>query len=82
MKIQVKVTGIIEDHLPPNSSNPMQLEVSDGVTPLDVVRVLRLPANDRYLIAVNGDVVPHSEHGRFTFSENDAISIMPPLKGG
>jgi ABC-type uncharacterized transport system permease subunit len=30
MKIQVKVTGIIEDHLPPNSSNPMQLEVAGG----------------------------------------------------
>ncbi len=82
MKIQVKVTGIIEDHLPPNSSNPMQLKVADGVTPLDVVRRLRLPANDRYLIAVNGDVVPHSEHGRFALSENDAIAIMPPLKGG
>ena len=82
MKIQVKLTGIIEDYLPPNSSNPVQLEVAGAVTPLDVVRRLRLPANDRYLIAVNGAVVPRSEHSRFTLSDNDAIAIMPPLKGG
>jgi len=71
MKIQVKATGIIEDYLPPNSSNPMQLEVSDGGTPLDVVQRLRLPANDRYLIAVNGNVVPRSEQGKFALREND-----------
>ena len=82
MKIQVKVTGIIEDHLPPNSANPMQLEVTAGVTPLDVVHRLRLPVKDRYLIAVNGEVVPHSEHGKFELSENDSIVIMAPLKGG
>ena len=82
MKIQVKVTGIIEDNLPPNSANPVQLDITAGVTPLDVVHRLRLPAKDRYLIAVNGEVVPHSEHGKFALSENDTIAIMTPLKGG
>lgn len=82
MKIQVKVTGILEDYLPPGGGNPSQLTVGNGVTPMDVVRRLRMPTNDRYLIAVNGNVVPHSEQATFLLSDNDAVSIMPPLKGG
>ncbi len=82
MKIMVKVTGVLEDHLPPNSSNPRELDVKTDATPMDVVRHLRIPAADRYLIAVNGDVVPQSEHASRTLGENDSISIMPPLKGG
>jgi len=78
----VKVTGVLEDHLPPNSSNPRELDVKTDATPMDVVRHLRIPAADRYLIAVNGDVVPQSEHALRTLGENDNISIMPPLKGG
>ena len=82
MRVQVKVTGILEDQLPPGTGNPTVLDVGDGATPLDVVRRLRLPAGDRYLIAVNGDVVPQGEQGTRAMSENDSLSIMPPLKGG
>ena len=82
MKIQVKTTGILDDYLPLNSDNPAELEVKDGVTPMDIVRRLGMPANDKYLIAVNGDVVPQSEHAALTLSENDLVAIMPPLKGG
>jgi len=82
MKIRVKVTGALEDYLPPGSSNPMELSVGDGAYPMDVVRRLRLSTNDRYLIAVNGNVVPQSEQASHALAENDSISIMPPLKGG
>lgn len=82
MKLRVKVTGVLEDYLPNGSSNPMELNVNDGATPMDVVRRLRLSVNDRYLIAVNGDVVPHREQASRVLGENDSVSIMPPLKGG
>ena len=82
MKIKVKATGILEDYLPPNSNNPAQIEVKADVTPMDVVRRLGMPANDRYLIAVNGTVVPQGEHSVFRLSEHDTLAIMPPLKGG
>ena len=82
VKIQVKLTGILEDYLPAGSRNPSELKVGDGVTPTDIIRRLRMPANDRYLIAVNGNVVPQHEQGTFVLSDNDAVSIMPPLKGG
>lgn len=82
MKIKVKTTGILDDYLPPDSDNPTEIEVNEGVTPMEVVRRLGMPANDKYLIAVNGDVVPQSEHTGFTLSEHDTLTIMPPLKGG
>jgi len=82
MKILVKATGILEEYLPPNSSNPIELNMNDGVTPMDVVRRLRMPDNDRYLIAVNGDLVPHDAQEEFMLADNDSIAIMPPLKGG
>ena len=82
MRIQVKTTGILDDYLPPNSNNPTELEVKNGVTPMDIVRRLGMPANDKYLIAVNGNVVPQSEHASLALSENDLVAIMPPLKGG
>ena len=82
MKIQVKTTGILDDYLPPGSGNPMELSMKDNVTPMDVVRRLGMPTNDKYLIAINGDVLPQSEHAGFKLSENDIVAIMPPLKGG
>lgn len=82
VKIQVRLTGALEDYLPPGSGNPSELMLGDGVTPMDVVHRLHMPANDRYLIAVNGSVVPQREQATFLLSDNDAVSIMPPLKGG
>lgn len=82
MKIKVKTSGILEDYLPPNGGNPADLVVDEGVTPVDVLHRLRMPTENRYLIAVNGDVIPMSEHAEFALSENDTIAIMLPLKGG
>lgn len=82
MKIRVKTTGLLDEYLPPNSDNPAEIEVQKNVTPMDVVRRLGMPPGDKYLIAVNGDVVPQSEHAAFRLTENDTLSIMPPLKGG
>ena len=82
MKIQVKTTGILDDYLPPKLGNPAQIDVNENVTPMDVVRRLGMPANDKYLIAVNGDVVPQREHAVLKLSAHDTVAIMPPLKGG
>ena len=82
MKIRVKTTGMLDDYLPANSSNPAEVEVQSDVTPLDVVRTLGMPTGDKYLIAVNGEVVPRSAQDTFRLSQNDTVSIMPPIKGG
>jgi thiamine biosynthesis protein ThiS len=82
MKIAVKLAGALEDHLPPGSSNPTDIEIGADATLLDVLRRLRFPAGERYLIAVNGEVVPQSEHGSRALAQDDSVAIMSPLKGG
>ncbi len=50
MKIRVKTSGILDDYLPANSGNPAEMEVNEGITPMDIVRRLRMPV---------GRAVPH-----------------------
>lgn len=82
MKVRVKTTGLLDEYLPPGSGNPADLAFGDGTTPMDVVLGLGMPADGKYLISLNGEVLPRSEHARRRLSENDTLAIMPPLKGG
>ena len=83
MKIHFKAGGLLVEHLPAASTgNTAQLEVSDGATPLDVMRQLGMPADGNYLVSLNGEVVVISERGTRVLAENDSLAIMPPLKGG
>ena len=62
MKIQFKTGGQFVEHLPRGSSgNTAQLEVADGATPADVMRQLKLPADENYLVSLNGEVVVISQ---------------------
>ena len=83
MKIQFKTGGQFVEHLPRGSSgNTAQLEVADGATPADVMRQLKLPADENYLVSLNGEVVVISQRNSRRLAENDRLAIMPPLKGG
>jgi len=83
MKIQFKTGGQFVEHLPRGSiGNTAQLEVADGATPADVMRQLKLPADENYLVSLNGEVVVISQRNSRRLVENDRLAIMPPLKGG
>ncbi len=83
MKIQFKTGGLFVEHLPAGSTgNTAELDVSDGATPMDVMRQLKMPTDENYLVSLNGEVVIISERATRVLSENDHLAIMPPLKGG
>lgn len=83
MRIAVRTTGLLGEYLPPGSApNRAELELPDSATPVDVLRRLAMPANRKYLIAVNGGLVPTASHAERTLADGDEIAIMPPLKGG
>jgi sulfur carrier protein ThiS len=56
--------------------------VDSGATPLDVMRRLALPEDERYLIMLNGQVVPAAQRPTVRLSDGDDLGIFPPLKGG
>ena len=83
MKIQVKTAGLLGAYLPPGSGrNRAVIRVASGATPLDVMRQLRMPLGDSYLVSLNGTVVRTAERETRVLEENDQLAIMPPLKGG
>ena len=83
MKIQFKTGGLFVEHLPAGSSgNTAELELPEGATPMDVMRLLGMPTDENYLVSLNGEVVVISERGTRVLAENDHLAVMPPLKGG
>ncbi|NIR29582.1 MAG: MoaD/ThiS family protein [Gammaproteobacteria bacterium] len=83
MKITVKATGLLAKHLPAGAEgNTAPIEVNEGATPADVIAQLGMPGEGRYLVAVNGSVVPAAEHATHRLTDNDTLAIMPPIRGG
>ena len=54
----------------------------EDATPIDVLMQLGMPLEARYLISVNGTVLPKAERPRHRLCEDDDLAIMPPLRGG
>lgn len=83
MRIRFKTSGILEKHLPKGSAgNACVLDLPDGATAIDVMALLGLPAGERYMVALNGALLPASERPTRRLAENDELAVMPPLKGG
>ena len=83
MHVTVRTAGLLGRYLPPGSAgNEARLEVDSGATPLDVMRRLELPEGERYLIMLNGQVVPAAQRPTVRLSDGDELGIFPPLKGG
>ena len=79
----MRTAGLLGRYLPPGSTgNEALIEAEHGSTPLDIMRRLELPEDDRYLIMLNGQVVPTAQRPSVQLSDGDDLGIFPPLKGG
>ncbi|MEM7223688.1 MAG: MoaD/ThiS family protein [Pseudomonadota bacterium] len=83
MKISLKTSSSLAKYLPAGSvGNKAELEVEEGATPQGVMRQLGLPEGATYLVVLNGENVPKADQVARQLADNDALAIMPPLKGG
>ncbi len=83
MNITVRTAGLLGRYLPPGSAgNEARLDIDGTATPLDIMRRLELPEDQRYLIMLNGQVVPAAQRPSVHLSDGDELGIFPPLKGG
>lgn len=83
MKITLKTSRPLAKYLPSGATgNTAKLQLHDGATALDVVARLGMPAETNYLITLNGAIVPMSQRASTALSDDDKLSILPPLKGG
>ena len=82
MKVQVTAAGLLEEYLPAGSDGEMTVEASAGATLVSVMQATGIPESAKPLIALNGTVVPRSQHAERAVSDGDAVHFMPNLKGG
>jgi sulfur-carrier protein len=79
MRVNVKVFATLKRHLPEERANhAFDLEVPDGATLDDVVRLIGLPAAEVKVTFVNG----RTEALSSVLHEGDEVGIFPPLGGG
>jgi len=84
MRIRFKTAGILAKYLSSMGieGTSANLDIGEARTPAEVIDLLGMPVGDRFLVAINGTVVPPSERAKRTLAENDELAVMPPLKGG
>lgn len=83
MDLKVKLVGPLGRFLPADSNgNETQVNAVDGATVSDLIKILGLPDDLKFIVSINDDIVPIQERQSRSLSSSDSIKIIPPLKGG
>jgi molybdopterin converting factor small subunit len=79
MKVEVKLYGLLRPyHSGPNRSVPLNVEVKEDATPLDVVEALKLPISLARLVFVNDRQAKLDE----ALEDGDRLSFFSSVVGG
>jgi len=79
MQIQVKLFSVLGKFRPDvTPGTPFEVTLPDGATIDDMVKQLRLPAEDVKVVFVNGRARPLD----WVLQPGDDIGIFPPIGGG
>lgn len=83
MNMTVKLVGPLSRFLPAGSNgNETQVQADDGATVSDLIRILGLPDDLKFMVSINDEIVPIQERRSRSLSSSDRIKFIPPLKGG
>ncbi len=74
MKITVKLFATLRDY----GENISEIEVSENAIPLDVIKVMSIPAEEVSIIMINGKRLMESVQ----LNEGDVLALFPPVGGG
>ncbi len=81
--VQVKLVGALVRFLPADAAEDQaQVALAAGASVDDLIAQLGLPAQQRYLVAVNDDFIAKTTTATHILDSGDRVMIMPPLKGG
>lgn len=61
--------------------NGLAMELDDGATVSDLIQRMEL-AGKRLAVEVNEDIVPRSEHPRFSLNDGDKVEVVHAIGGG
>jgi molybdopterin converting factor small subunit len=79
LKVEVRLTATLAAYLPPGTrGDSVTIEVPDGATVGQAIRLLNIPPKLERLTVVNGrDASPEQP-----LAAGDILSVFPPLAGG
>ena len=63
-------------------SNRTQLEIKDGSSIADALRVLGVPTDARMMVICDGDVVTPDEFATTPLISGSKLSVIPPIQAG
>ena len=75
MEIRVKLMGILKDKSPSNG----KIELPEGGTIEDALRVVGIPVDSVQVFTVNGQV---DRNRRRALTADDELTVLPPMGGG
>ena len=79
MRVEVRLFATLARYLPDdNDAGAARLDVADGSTVADVVRVLGIPSELSRVVLVNDRDVPDHQ----ALAAGDVVTLFPPLAGG
>lgn len=58
------------------------LNLDSGTTVSQMMGQLNLSNLESYMVLVNGETVPPSEHTSYQMKDGDEAAIFPPMEGG
>ena len=84
MRVALKLFASLAERLPPEARarHRVELDVDEGATVLDVIRRQGIPEAQCFLVLVDGAWVPPQDRATRVLSEDQALSIWPPVAGG
>ncbi len=62
------------------SVNGSMMTVCESLTLSGLIEAMDVEG--RYAVEVNGEIVPKSQHGQYTFAEGDAVEVVIAVGGG
>ncbi len=82
MQIRIKATGRLEFYLSAETKESGRLPVPDDSTLQDIIQLLSIDNDARFLCTVNAIMVPQSQFDKTIIKNNDEIIFVPPIRGG
>lgn len=74
MKVTVKLFATLRE----NNEKEMDLDVSEGTTPLDIIKRINISEEDVAIIMING----RAKGLDTILKEGDTLALFPPVGGG
>lgn len=83
MKMYIEFYAGLMKYLPPGSSRfRREVKVEDGLVLSRLIEQYHISPEEAHLVLVNGRFVNPEDRPTYALSEDDVVSIWPPVAGG